>query len=543
MSIRYCTLIFLCICTILAQEKNSDTAETVLTGSINITSTPSDAEIYINGKKTEFKTPTLLKNIKSGSVSIEVLLPDYLFAKRQVTVLPDMTVFLSFKLISLSDTTHILGDLKLGILRLPSPPIKAPYLVDNKQVYSQELTLNTGKHQIVWEGGNVYSSLDTIVEIFAGKLTTFSFIPERLTGKLTISPFPRDADIYINEHRYTTGDLDMVFSTGNYHVLIKRNGYYPHERNIVIHPGKHIYLEIDLDMIPDRDKDGFLDSVDLCPDEYGLYCGCPEQNRRDAIQRYKKILLANLISQPLTLSVTSLGYIYRNPTNGSFRQFLSNFNDGKFFFNNKNGLTFANSYTISYCGIFLSCELGQWLSALEYKKSGQNPVIIETEKNRYCIFYQDSTTGLNPRIILPSTAVSIGFNLQIKKFHAAYALGYQWENIIITDLITKSDYDKHKLLTDFLGRSTPYKGARHEIMFANSHWFHKLRFERDMTTFKTIIPAFYITAALSFGSDRLSRWHTVQSGILFKFITDPKRKENRKSNNQENGDDNTENME
>lgn len=540
MFIRQCTILFfLCICVSFSQEKNSDTAETELTGSINITSTPSDAEIYVNGKKTEFRTPALLKDLKIGLVSIEVSLPDYLFSKRQITVLPDTTISISFKLISLSDTTHILGDLKLGILRLPSPPINAPYLVDNKQVYSREFTLNTGKHHIVWEGGNVYSSLDTIVEIFPGKLTTFTFIPERLTGNLTISPFPRDAEIYINEHLYSTGDLEMVFSTGNYHVLVKRNGYYPHERNIVIHPGKHVYLEIDLALIPDRDKDGFLDSVDLCPDEYGLYCGCPQQDRRDAIQRYKRILIDNLRNQPLTFSVNTAGYIYRNPTNPNFRQFLANFNDGKYFFNNKSGLTFANTYTVSFRGLFLSCELGQWLSALEYKKGRQNPVMIETEQDTYCIFYKDSLTGLNPRVVLPSTSVSLGFNLHIKKFNAAYSLGYQWENIVVTDLITKSNYDRHKALTDSLHMSIPYTGPRTEITFDNSHWLHKLRFEYNIATIKKVVPAFYVTAAISFGSDNQTGWHTFQSGLLFKFLVTPKSKSPGNIDPQEGSDDNT----
>ncbi len=544
MFIRYFTFfVFLCTTATYSQESSIDTAETELSGAINIVSTPSDADIYINGKKAEHKTPALLADLKVGLNTIEVSLPDYLFAKRQVTILPDTTISISFKLISLSDTAHILGDLKLGILRLPGPPINAPYLVDNKQVYSREFTLNTGKHHIVWEGGNVYSSLDTIVEIFPGKLTTFNFIPERLTGKLTISPFPRDAEIYINERLYSTGDLDIVLSTGNYRVLIKRNGYFPQERNIVIHPGKHIYLEIDLDIIPDRDKDGFLDSVDLCPDEYGLYCGCPEQDRRDAIQRYKKILLSNLKNQPLTISVTAVGYIYRNPTNPNFRHFLSNFNDGKIFCNNRNGLTFANNYTVSYHGFFLSCELGQWLSGLEYKKGRQNPVIIETEKDQYCIFYKDSITGLNPRVVLPGTAVSLGFNLHIINFNAAYSLGYQWENIIITDLITKSNYDKHKALSDSLHMSIPYTGPRTEITFDNSHWFHKLRFEYDITTIKRVIPAFYITAALSFGSDNQTGWHTFQAGILFKFLATPKRKGNRKIDTQEGSDDNATNKE
>lgn len=525
--------IVLCISIAYSQEGRIDTSEIELYGAINIASTPPDAEIYLNGKKTDDKTPALFTNLRAGLNTIEVSLPDYLFAKRQVNIIPDTTISISFKLISLSDTTHVLGDLKLGILRLPAPPINTPYLVDNKQVYSREFTLNTGKHQIVWEGGNVYSSLDTIVEIFPGKLTTFNFFPERLTGKLTIAPFPLDAEIYINDHLYSTGDLDLVMSTGNYHLLIKRNGYFPHERNITIQPGKHSYLEIDLDIIPDRDGDGFLDSVDWCPDEYGLYCGCPEQDRRQAIRRYKTILVNNLKEQQLTISVNAVGYIYRNPTNASFRKLISYFNDGRFFGNNKNGLAFANNYTVSFRGFLLSCELGQWFSGLEYKKGGYNPIFIVTEKDTTCIFYKDSITGLNPKITIPSTKVSAGFNLNIRKFNAAYTLGYQWENIIITDLITKGNYDKHKYLTDSLKKSMPYTGPTTNVEFNNSHWLHTLRFEYYMTTLKKVIPALYVTAALSFGSKQKTGWHTIQAGILFKFLPSSKRKKTVKAKTQE----------
>ena len=523
----------LCVSIANSQEVKTDTSNIELYGAINITSTPADAEIYLNGKKTDYKTPALLTNIRAGLNTIEVSQTDYLFAKRQINIIPDTTISISFMLISLSDTTYVLGDLKLGIIMLPFPPINTPYLVDNKQVYSREFTLNTGKHQIVWEGGNVYSSLDTIIEIFPGKLTTFNFFPQRLTGKLFISPFPLDAEIYLNEHLYSTGELDIEMSTGNYHLLMKRNGYFPHERNITIQPGKNVYLEIDLDIIPDRDGDGFLDSIDLCPDDYGLYCGCPEQNRRQAIRRYKTILFNNLKEQRLAISVNAVGYLFRNPTNAGFRRLLSYFNDGKIFGNNRNGLTFANNYTVSFRGFLLSCELGQWFSGLEFKKRGYNPVIIETEKNQYCIFYKDSITGLNPKITIPSTKVSAGFNLNIRKFNAAYTLGYQWENIIITDLITKNNYDSHKYLTDSLQYSIPYTGPTTTVEFNNSHWLHTLHFEYTIATLKNVIPALYAEAALSFGSKQETGWHTIQAGILFKFLPSSKRKKAVKADTQE----------
>lgn len=518
-------IISICTAIIFAQESKLDTSEHELRGAINVISTPPNANIFLNGKEMEYRTPALVSDIRAGLNTIEVTLPDYLFAKRQINVIPDTAITLSFKLISLSDTAHIIGDLQLGILNLPRPPLNTPYLVDNKQVYSQEITLNSGKHHVVWEGGNIYTSLDTIVEIFPGKLTTFHFSPERLYGTLIVSPFPRDADVYINDRRYITGDLQTTLSTGTYTVMVQRNGYYPVEQQITITPGKFITLEIDLDIIPDRDNDGFLDSCDRCPEVYGLYGGCPKQNRRDAIKRYKDILVNNMKRQPLTISVNAAGYIRRQPINASFKELLSYFNDGKLLCNNQNGFIFGNMYTVSYSGFLISWEVGQWFFGLEYKKDNYNSLIIETATNQYCVYY-DTTADITPRIILPSTSVSGGFNLKIKRFNAAYTLGHQWENIIISDLVLKEDLEKY-LLHDpnfFNTANGYYLGPRTDITFKNNWWFHRLRFEFDLANDRKILPSLYTTIAISFGSKAKTGWHTLQVGLLYKLIPSAKRK-------------------
>ncbi len=497
--------------------------EPELYGSISILSMPSNAVVFLNGKETGYKTPTLLTKVKAGLNTIKVILPDYLFAKRQINIIPDTTISLSFKLILLSDTAHIIGNLQLGILSLPRPPVYTPYLVDNKQVYSEEITLNAGRHQIVWEGGNIYASLDTIVEIFPGKLTTFSFSPERLTGRLTISPFPYDADIYINNRLNSTGELHTTLATGTYTIAVQRNGYNPHQRQVRITPGRHLVLEIDLEQIPDRDQDGFLDSCDQCPDVYGLYSGCPEQNRGEAVKRYMRIVRDNMNKQPLTFSINTIGYIYRNPTSAGFKEFISYFNDGNIICNNRNGLIFANTYTASYHGFHFSVELGQWYSRLEYKKYFHNPILITTEEDQYYIFYKDSVTGLEPSITLPSTAVSCGFNLTIRRFNCTYSIGYQWEDIIISDIISKAAFEQILIQTDSLVLSFPYTGPRPTIVFDNNYWFHKLRFEFDFAREKRFLPAIYASIALPIGSKQYTGWHTIQAGMLYKFIPSVKR--------------------
>lgn len=485
-------------------------------GSIRIVSEPSNANIFLNGQETLFRTPITIPDLKPGLNTVEISLPNYLFAKRQINIIPDTTLTISFKLILLSDATPIIGDLRLGILRLPHPPLNTPYIIDNRQIYSQEVTLNYGKHHIIWEGGNRYTSLDTIIEIYPGKLTTFQFEPQRLSGTLTISPLPLDADIYINNRLYSTGELNIRLSTGTFFIQVKRNGCYDREQYVTILPNKNIVLEIDLNQIPDRDNDGFLDTSDLCPDTYGLYNGCPKQKRRQAIRRYREVLKQNLIKQPLIFSVNPIAYLYRKPRNQYFNEFTSLFNDGRHYLNNLSSFIFANTYTISYHGIFLSCELGQSNSPLEFKKTIVDPIIIKTEEEDYCIVYNVDTSSNNlspivPVIQIPSTTFSIGINLIVKRFNIAYSIGHQWEDVKIYDLVTVADYEKYKNFGEDIPRTN--------IIFNNNWWFTKLRCEVDLLKdYKKARPALYATASLSIGKEHLSGWQSYQFGFIYKFF-------------------------
>jgi len=510
-----------------AQDSTTNHPDAEAYGAIKIISTPSDADIFLNGRETGEKTPALLTNLKAGLNTVEITLPEYLFAKRQVNIIPDSVMTISFELIMLSDTAHIIGDLQLGILSLPRAPIHSPYLVDNKQVYSQEITLNAGLHHLVWEGGNRYSSLDTIIEIFAGKLTTFSFSPERMSGKLAVDALPRDADIYLNNSLYGAGAVETSLYTGPYTLVIRRNGYYTYEKQIVIAPAKYLKLDVVLDAVPDRDRDGFLDSVDLCPDDYGLYCGCPKQNRREALRTYRKILGENLRNQRLAFSINTAGYLYRKPTSTGFSEFISYFNDGSSFCNNKNGLILANTYTAVYKGVIICCELGQWFSPLEYKKANYSPVAFKTAKDEYCLYF-DTMAQIAPTISIPSTALSIGFNLSLARFHAAYLLGHQWEDIIIRDIIPRTPLEAY--LTGDSSVTDPatgkYTGPRTVIIFNNNWWFHKLLFEFDLMVNRKPSLSLYTTVALSFSTDAPTGWHSFQAGLLYRFF--PSLKRNRK---------------
>jgi hypothetical protein len=499
-------------------------------GTLDITTTPPGAIITINGFHTDFTTPATLFNIKPGTYTIEVSLSDYLFSKRQIMVTPDTTIFLSFELISLSDTAHIIGDLRLGILYLPQTPIDNPYLVDNRQVYAREITLNVGKHSVAWEGGNIYSSLDTVIEIFPGKLTTFQFSPQRLYEKLQVSTNPADAEIYINNRFYANGELSLTLATGTYSVSVKRLGYYVNQQQVQIQPDDPTLLTITLLRIPDRDGDGFLDSIDQCPETYGLYDGCPKQKKSQVLRRSISVLADNFRVQPLVCSIQLLNFLNRVPTNKRFREFISYFNDGQFYSNNKNGFTMANSSSCSFYGLFLGIELGQWYSGLEYRKLLFNPLLIPIEKDTYCVYF-DSTSGINPTVQFPSTALSFGINFMIKRMNVSFGFGYQWEDIIIKDLVTKKNLEKYLKQTgniDLAATKNKYIGPRTSISFNNDFWYTLLVFQLDVYRLKRSTIGVYASSFLSI-TQQQTGWRGFHAGITYKIVAFDKSRKTGKS--------------
>ncbi|MBN1984357.1 MAG: PEGA domain-containing protein [Chitinivibrionales bacterium] len=485
-------------------------------GTLYITSNPSGAKIIINGIETGFKTPMALTSVTPGTNTVELTLPKYLFSQRQVSVVADSVIRLSFNLISLSDTAHIIGDLQLGVIRLSRTPLNNPYIVDNKQIYSYETTLNAGKHQIIWEGGSYFSSLDTIVDIFPGKLTVINFSPQRLYGKLSVTPEPADAEIIINGRSFAFGTLTTSLATGTYTCSVRRSGYYPSTHTVIVEPDRLTEISPVLVAIPDADKDGFLDSVDLCPQTYGLYSGCPQQKTMHALGKYKTVFLGNLNEQSLTVSLTSMNWLGRTPTNQVFKQFLSYYNDGLFLFNNLNGLSFFNAITVSGRGFCASVELGQYFLGAEYKKDRYNNLLLITKQDTYCVWY-DTSALLQPTVTLPSTSFSLGICLEYRGFTITNSIGYQWEDIRIDDLVTVTNRDLYKSGALFNGPFGIYSGPRVTVIYDNDWICYKMKMQYKLLTLKRQSIAFFGSFAIAI-HPRMTGWYCAAAGFTHNYI-------------------------
>ena len=510
--------IVLCLCFIVPGSPHGQKTQSQY-ARLSVRSIPPGARIIINGIETGYSTPALIPNIPPGLNTVELILPDHLFIQRTVEFTADTTVNLSFKLISLSDTARIIGELQLGVLRLNKPPISNPYIIDNKQIYNQEITLNAGLHHVIWEGGNIFTSLDTIVEIFAGKISEIHFKPQRLYGKVTISPDPYDADIFINNSLYGTGEMTVSLPTGTYSVVLNSSKHYPAEKKILIAPDIHTIESITLTPIPDMDEDGFLDSLDKCPNQYGLYGGCPEQKKLDALIKYNTVFINNCKEQPLRIFVSLLSYMNRSPTNQIFSQFLSYFNNGTFLFTNVKGLSVANQLFFSYRGVITSIELGQWYFGLEYKKSRYNPLQLKTATNTYCVWY-DTAAQVLPRITIPSTAISIGINLQISKFNLSNLFGYQFEDILVSDIITLKNKESYEN-GECGGPDGLYTGNKEQILFNNDWFFSAMYIDFEVLQFQKSILSFFTSCTIPISKHAFTGWYSIKFGFVQKFTLHP----------------------
>jgi len=468
------------------------------TGALSVHSDPPQAEIILDGVHTGKVTPSVLLDIDTGEHTLEVSIPEYLFARRLVRVIADSILPVSFELISSLDTAYIFGERSVGVLMLERlPPASPPYLVDGIQARSLEISLNEGSHRVQWNGRHLYQSLDTVVQVARGQITHVAFSPRRLTGICVISPWPAGAEVLINGRSYGYGECNRVLPTGAYRVEVRLPGYYSKIHDIEIMPGKRELLEIVLSPVPDRDRDGFLDSADRCPDAYGLYGGCPKPRFRDAMRQNVLRLADHMRSDPLGISVTALGCLYRRPTNTRLGEIMGYYGDAGPLMNNVTGVIAANSCMLTYKGAVFSCELGQWNNGLQYRKS--DTLMFGDDSAAWMVLY-DSLGGVEPGIYVPGTALSAGFHFTVQGLDAGYTLGIQFEDIIFTDLVRRSD------------------GQTVNLVFDNDWWFHQLfvAYQFDIGTF--FLPCAYARFKLSFGPHRRTGWNSFEAGtkILFR---------------------------
>ena len=466
-------------------------------GSLNVDSEPQGAEIYLYGHATGQRTPAAFKNLIAGRYEVEVFLDDYRFRRRSVHVPAGGETSTSFQMLSDFDTLLVFGENQHGVLVLPYPPIDRPYAINDSAVTEFRHRLLEGEYRINWHGGGFYQDIDTVITIPPGLMVYFNVPFERLNGSATFILNPPDALICIEGFPCHVGGLTVELPSGFHTARVNRHGYEPEWRRFVISHGKRYTIRIALDIDVDRDRDGFPDSIDRCPDVWGLYDGCPRPNFKHMTRMKYAELNEYMETEPFSFSVAVMGYVSRSPTNRRFHNFLSSFSGGRpGGMNNYKGINIGNIYQVSHRGFMAQLELGQWLTGVKFRRP--DTLTIKTENENYIVWY-DSLYQIDPAVFFPSTAISTGFKYRHGKYSVGYSLGFQWEDIIIDEIQRVSD------------------GEMLRVIFNNDWWFHEIMLEADLYTNTFFTPSLYAKFKFPFGPTMQTKWHVLQAGLQFRL--------------------------
>jgi len=466
-------------------------------GKLHIDSEPPGADIYLYGKATGKRTPAELENMIAGKYEVELFLPEYRFGRRSVSVPRGGVSSNSFQLISDFDTLVVLGENQHGILVLPYPPIDSAYRIGDTLKAAFQEQLLEGEYRITWRGGGLYRDIDTVVFVPAGQMAYFNAPFVRLAGTAVFELYPEDALLCVEGFPCFPGDVTMSLPSGFHTARASRHGYEAERHKFIVSHDKTSLVKISLAINSDRDGDGLADSVDRCPDDYGLYDGCPKADFKTMAKMKYGELEEYMMTEPLSFTVSAIGYISRTPTNKHFRNLLSSFSGGLTGgLNNYQGVSFGNIYQVSYRGFMAQAELGQWASGVKFRRP--DTLTINTKHDKYIIWY-DSLYQVDPAFFFPSTALSAGFKYRLLNYSVGYGLGYQWEEIILDEIQRVSD------------------GAFETVTFNNNWWFHEIMIEADLFTDTFVTPSLYAKFKFPFGPTLRTRWHVFQFGLQIRF--------------------------
>ncbi|GAX59732.1 hypothetical protein SCALIN_C04_0220 [Candidatus Scalindua japonica] len=157
-------------------------------GSLMITSEPTNAEIFINGKIVG-RTPETIQNVKPEKYKIKLKLDKYEIWNKEVKIEAEKKLSLTAKLIS-----------KYGSISLGSEPTKARIFLDGIQIGTTPARLQSIPHgthlvEVKMEGFNIWKKS---VNVESGKERLLTAILKRKTGSISINSKPENAGIYLN---------------------------------------------------------------------------------------------------------------------------------------------------------------------------------------------------------------------------------------------------------------------------------------------------------------------------------------------------------
>ena len=209
-----------------------------VTGSILVSSNPTGADVYLDGKNTGTHTPVTLEGISAGSHTIRCSMNGYTDKSQMVIVKAGQTMSISLILPVQASANRI--DL------VSSSPTAARIYLDGVDTgYSTPKTftgIKAGIHTVrcVLNG---YNDQSQSVTVSAGKTMTVKLtlpVQESATGSISVSSNPAGVRIYLDgvETGYSTPATLSGISVGSHTVLGSLSGYTDQSQGVMVNAGQ-----------------------------------------------------------------------------------------------------------------------------------------------------------------------------------------------------------------------------------------------------------------------------------------------------------------
>jgi hypothetical protein len=214
----------------------------VTTGSISFASTPSGADIYLDGTLQTIKTPATITGVSAGNHSYILRLTGYNDAIGTVTVTAGQTANVSVTLTPVGTT---------GSISFTSIPSGATIYIDNiLQTSKTPATItgvSAGSHSYILRLTG-YNNATGTVTVIAGQTATVSVTLVSTTGSISFSSSPSGADIYLDnvlQSAKTPATITSV-SAGSHSYLLRLTGYTDATGTVTVTSGQTATVSITL---------------------------------------------------------------------------------------------------------------------------------------------------------------------------------------------------------------------------------------------------------------------------------------------------------
>jgi len=275
-------------------------------GDIAVTTSPSGAEIYLDGIRRGVVTPNYLTEIGAGSHTVLVNHPDFAPRETTIVVIPNDIVQLSLALHSRYGSVSFSGipqgaEVKLNgqvmgtvpcrvenlqpaeylftvdspfhqrktipvtirsgqnksvtvmlaksysVIDLPVVPINVSWQINGEPVASGPIRFNPGTHRIYWGGGESYEPIDTVITVALGDTVRVGTQFVARSGGVKVLPLPMSCELYIDgEFRGEAPMLVENLPVGNHVVELRRSGYATFQKRIRVSHNEILTLHCSL---------------------------------------------------------------------------------------------------------------------------------------------------------------------------------------------------------------------------------------------------------------------------------------------------------